>query len=134
MKRKCFLALFAPRASLGETHLARHSEATDFMCDDCGEQGKREDKLGEHEKRMHIVLSKASVTRDKEGEVFGSETADLEKGGKKLERAVEGSYKRNKTHVETNPAKASEELFETEVSDVERGPNPRGGRLQEFEQ
>ena len=47
---------------------------------------------------------------------------------------MEGSYKRNKTHVETNPDKAPEELFETDVSDVERGPDPGGGRLQEFEQ
>ena len=44
-----------------KTHLARHSEATDVMCDDCGEQCKRKDKLGDHGKRMHNVLSRASV-------------------------------------------------------------------------
>ena len=42
------------------------------------------------------------------------ETADLERRGEKLEPAVEATYKRNQTHVETNPAKASEELFETD--------------------
>ena len=36
-----------------KTHLARHSEATDFMCEDCDEQCKRKDKLGDHGKRMH---------------------------------------------------------------------------------
>ena len=41
-----------------KTHLVRHSEAKDFMCDDCGEQCKRKDKLREHGKRMHNVLSK----------------------------------------------------------------------------
>ena len=70
----------------------------------------------------------ASVARDKEGEVFGPETADLERGGEKLEPAVEATYKRNKTHVETNPAKAPEELFETDASNVERGPNKDGGQ------
>ena len=86
-----------------KTHRARHSEETDFMCDDCGKQCNREDKLGEHGKRMHNVLSKEerpkeggekhkapdekrrpvktindmeSVARDKEGEVFGPETAE----------------------------------------------------------
>ena len=54
-----------------KTHLARHSEATDIMCDDCGEQCKSKQKLRDHGKRMHNVLSKASDTRDKEGEVFG---------------------------------------------------------------
>ena len=38
--------------------MVRHSEAKDFMSDDCGEQCKRKDKLGEHGKRMHNVLSK----------------------------------------------------------------------------
>ena len=168
------------------------------MCDECGEQCNREDKIGEHGKRMHKVLSKEERTivvptaprgtqsrvqneeednprtgpnkkpgdaelfdtetsseleeggkkhkapdekrrpvktiNDKEGEVFGPETADLDRGSKKLEQAVEGSYERNKTHVETKPPKASEELFETDVSDMERGPDPGGGRLQEFEQ
>ena len=73
------------------------------MCDDCGEQCNKEDKLGEHGKRMHNVLSKEerpqeggekhkapdekrrpvktindmeSVARDKEEEVFGPETAE----------------------------------------------------------
>ena len=110
-----------------KTHVVRHSEATDFMCDDCGEECQSKDKLRELGQRMHNVLSKkertavamAYVVRDKEREVFGPGTADLERGGKKLEPQVEGSYKRNKTHVETNPDKASEELFETDVSDVQ---------------
>ena len=58
-----------------------------------------------------------SVARYKGGEVYVPETADLERRGEKLEPAVEATYKRNKTHVETNPAKASEELFETDVSE-----------------
>ena len=97
MKWKGFLALFTGRDKF-KTHLLRHSEATD-----CGEQSKSEDKLGEHGKRMHNVLNKAAVARDKEGEVFGPESADLERGGKKLEPAVERSYNRNKIYVETCP-------------------------------
>ena len=48
---------FTGRVQL-RTHVGRHSEATDFMCDDCGEQCKREDKLREHGKRMHNMPSK----------------------------------------------------------------------------
>jgi hypothetical protein len=33
--------------------MVRHSEIKDFMCDDCGKQFKRKDKLREHVKRMH---------------------------------------------------------------------------------
>ena len=40
------------------THVVNHSEATDFMCGDCGEQCKRKDKLEEYGQRMHKVLSK----------------------------------------------------------------------------
>ena len=54
--------------------------------------------------------------------MFGAETADLEREGKKHEPAGEGTYTRNKTYVErqekypeTKPAKAPEELFETET-------------------
>ena len=36
-----------------KTHLARHTEKKDFMCDDCGEQCNREDELGKHGKRRH---------------------------------------------------------------------------------
>ena len=60
----------------------------------------------------------ASLTRDKEGEVFGAETADLEREGEKHELAGEATYTRNKTHFErqekyseTKPAKAPEEVF-----------------------
>ena len=48
-----------------KTHLVRHSEATDFTCDDCGEQCKRKDKLRDHGKRMH------NVPRKKERPVVG---------------------------------------------------------------
>ena len=36
-----------------KTHLANHSEETDFMWEDCGQKCNMEDKLGEHGKRMH---------------------------------------------------------------------------------
>ena len=34
-------------------HVANHSEATNFMCDDCGEKCNTEDNIGRHGKRMH---------------------------------------------------------------------------------
>ena len=49
-----------------------------------------------------------SVARDEEGEVFGPETADIKRGGKKFELAVDGSYKTNTTHVKTDVANHSE--------------------------
>ena len=73
-----------------------------------GEKNKAPDEKRRPVKTISDTAVMESVARDKEGEVFGPETADLERGGKKLEPAVEGSYKRNKTHVETNPAKVSE--------------------------
>ena len=45
-----------------KTHLARHSEAIDFKCDDCGEQCNRQNNLGGHGNRMHNVLSKEERT------------------------------------------------------------------------
>ena len=61
--------MFAPRALPGgdklKTNLVRHSEAQDFMCDDCGEQCKRKDKLGEHEKRMHKERPVVGPTKTK---------------------------------------------------------------------
>ena len=49
-----------------------------------------------------------SVGRDKEGEVFGPETADIKRGGEKVELAVEGSYKTNTKHIETHLANHSD--------------------------
>ena len=49
-----------------------------------------------------------SVARDKEGEVFGPETADIKRGGKKFELVVERSYKTKTTHVKTHVANQSE--------------------------
>ena len=71
----------------------------------------------------------ACVARDKEREGEGPGTSDLEKKDKKLKPQVEGIYKRNKTHVQT-----SDEMLENDVSDGEKGTDPGGGRLQEFEQ
>ena len=93
------------------THVVKHSEATDYMCDDWGEQCKIKDKLRKHGHRLHNVLSKeertavamAYVVNNKEGEAFPGPNADLERAGKKLEPQVEGSYKRNKPHVDINP-------------------------------
>ena len=36
-----------------KTHVANHSEATDFMCDGCGEKCNIENNIGRHGKRMH---------------------------------------------------------------------------------
>ena len=33
--------------------MVKHTEAKEFMCDDCGKQFKRKDKMREHVKRMH---------------------------------------------------------------------------------
>ena len=84
------------------------------------------------EKTIDDTVAMASLTRDKEGEVFGAETADLEREGEKHEPAGEATYTRDKTYVETKPAKAPEELFETDASDVERGPDPGGGQVSQY--
>ena len=36
-------------------HMVKHTAAKDFMCDDCGKQFKRKDKMREHVKRMHAA-------------------------------------------------------------------------------
>ena len=86
------------------------------MCDDCEGQCRSYDKLGKLGQRLHNELSKKEraavvmgyVLRGKEAEVFGPVTADLERGVKKLEPQVEGSYKRNKPHVDINPYKSND--------------------------
>ena len=80
---------------------------------------------------MHNVQSKEERTTvtmayfvgDEEREIFAPATADLETGGKKFELQVEGSYKRNKAHVETNPDKAKEVFYCTDCTESFTGRN-----------
>ena len=73
-------------------------------------------------KKERTAVVMAYVLRGNEAEVFGPVTADLERGVKKLEPQVEESYKRNQTHGETNPDKASKELLENHEADVAKLP------------
>ena len=58
----------------------------------------------------------ASLTRDKEGEVLGAETADLEREEEKLEPAREATYTRDKTYVERQKKYSeTEEVFDPET-------------------
>ena len=41
-----------------KTHMVRHLEAKDFMCEDCGVQCKMKYKLREHGKWIHNALTK----------------------------------------------------------------------------
>ena len=47
-------------------------------------------------KTIEDTVAMVSLTRDKEGELFGAETADLEREGKKHEPAGEATYTRKK--------------------------------------
>jgi len=42
-----------PRSDKLKLHRLRHSAHREFMCEACGRQFKRKDKLHEHTKRMH---------------------------------------------------------------------------------
>ena len=55
------------------------------MCDDCGEQCKSKDKLGEHGKRMHNVLSK----KERPIVVPTDHPADSETRGQEVETGPE---------------------------------------------
>ena len=65
------------------------------------EGGEKHKAPDERRRPVKTINDVESVARDKEGEVFGPKTADIKRGGKKLELAVEGRYKTNTTHVET---------------------------------
>ena len=72
-----------------------------------GEKHKAPDEERRPVKTIYDTVAMASLTRDKEGEVFGAESADLEREEMKLEPAAEATCARNKTYVETKPAKAT---------------------------
>jgi hypothetical protein len=65
-------------------------------------------------KEERTAVAMAYVVNNKEGEAFPGPNADLERAGKKLEPQVEGSYKRNKPHVDINSYK-SNDIEEKEV-------------------
>ena len=92
-----------------ETHLARHSEAKDFMGDDCGKQFKRKDKLKEHGERMHDVLSKKERT---------------------IVVLTDHPVRATKMKEVVNPQHLLEE--QVTASDVERGTDPGGGQASQY--
>ena len=87
-----------------KTHVANHSKATDFMCEECGKKFSRDDKVGKHGHTMHNVLSKqdrtdvamASVVTDKEAMYLALELLTQKEKSRNKSRQFRGVTKETK--------------------------------------
>ena len=79
------------KVNLGDAEACGAETETSSDPEEEGEKHKAPDEERRPVKTINDTVVMASLTRDKEGTIFGAETADLEREGKKLELAGEAT-------------------------------------------